>query len=632
MIFRDVPALKEPTATSSPRSSRLAMPALAGTVRGGTARSLKDAGLRLQSYVYRRPPPWDSWRTCGLPATESFDEALSWPRLDTRPLSLDPVDVPQTASVPTLAHGLQQVLRGSGLFPLHAPWDRASACPSNSRAADYLRRIVPPEQIVWENMPRYVPAKDDASIHALAASLAGVHYASSTSSMTPTLATLYHLISNFRDTELLGGLSPRMSELPVGFTRLQKRPSAFMLTPVSAAGETPVFAVNAHDADSTGPRILLELGNSIERMLTTSAAEFERTFVRGGARPAGAAERPAGDGEQFYHYSRASQFLLRAQIDARNPDNDEVFDVKTRAVAAIRYNLANYSAFRGARLRSLRGVSDSYEREFYDMVRSVFIKYALQLRIGRMSGALIAYHNTAEMLGLEFVDLREIEMYVFGGSMWADLAFAASMRLLEEILARVREALFAEGETAPVKVLLATERSRRRMTVYAHRVAEDGDDELGPERFSRIAKEAGFGPNAPKDPLQCRDFWHADADLHRTTMPGVAVVGTVPGVIASGGEQVLHAAAGNKPRRRGVSNSPIHELGKHDTSRLVPRKFYVWHVDVAPFVRGKLAPKGAINVENKNDFELRYTIDQVKNITDYVKAEYVTDLGRLYTP
>lgn len=608
------------------------MPALAGTARGATQRTLKDAGLRLQSYVYRRPPPWDSWRTAGLPATEPFEEARSWTKLDTRPLPLHPVDVPQTATVPTLAHGLQQVLRGEGLFPLHTPWDRTGGCAMRSRDADYLRHIVPPERIIWENMPRYVPAKDDASAHAIAASLPGVHYASSTSSMTPTLATLYHLISNFRDTELLGGLSPRMSELPVGFTKLQKRPSAFMVTPVASPADAPVFAVNAHDGDSSGPRILLELGNSIERMLTTSADEFERTFVRDNPLPSDAVARPSGDGEQFYHYSQASQFLLRAQIDARNPDNDEVFDVKTRAVAAIRYNLDNYADFRGTRLRSLRGVSDSYEREFYDMVRSVFIKYALQLRIGRMSGALIAYHNTAEMLGLEFVDLREIETYVFGSSMWADLAFASSIRLLEEILDRVREALFAAGETAPVKVLLSTERSRRRMTVYAQRMSEDGPDELGSERFARVAADAGFGPNAAADSLQCRDFWHADADLHRTTMPGVAVVGTVPGVIASGGEQVRHGAAANKPRKRGVSNSPVHELSKHDTSRLVPREFYVWHIDVAPLVRGKLAPKGAISVENTNDFELRYTIDQVKNITDYVKAEYVTDLGRLYTP
>ena len=35
------------------------------------------------------------------------------------------------------------------------------------------------------------------------------------------------------------------------------------------------------------------------------------------------------------------------------------------------------------------------------MVRTVFLTYALQLRIDRMSGAFVAYHNTPEILGLE---------------------------------------------------------------------------------------------------------------------------------------------------------------------------------------------------------------------------------------
>ncbi len=306
--------------------------------------------------------------------------------------------------------------------------------------------------------------------------------------------------------------------------------------------------------------------------------------------------------------------------------------MKTRAVAAIRYNLENYKAFNGTQLRTLRGVSDSYEREFYDMVRSVFIKYALQLRIGRMSGALIAYHNTAEMLGLEFVTLKEIEAYVFGGSAWADVAFGTTMRLLEEILGRIREALFAPGETQPVKVLLATERSRRRMTIYAIRMRPGDCDPLGPKVFSRVAALMETERASLRDPLQSMDFWHTDASLHRTELPGVAMVGATSEVARYGGEKVSHSAAANLPRKRGVSNSPVYDVRNYDITGLVPREFYVWHLDVAPLVQGRLAPKGGISVGKAGDFELRYTLNQVKNITDYVKAEYVTDLGRLYAP
>ena len=35
----------------------------------------------------------------------------------------------------------------------------------------------------------------------------------------------------------------------------------------------------------------------------------------------------------------------------------------------------------------LRGVHSSYEREYYDLIRGAFLKYAFQLKIGQMDGA-----------------------------------------------------------------------------------------------------------------------------------------------------------------------------------------------------------------------------------------------------
>jgi len=37
----------------------------------------------------------------------------------------------------------------------------------------------------------------------------------------------------------------------------------------------------------------------------------------------------------------------------------------------------------------------SYEREYYDLMRSAMLKYNFQVRIGKMNGVFIGYHNTA---------------------------------------------------------------------------------------------------------------------------------------------------------------------------------------------------------------------------------------------
>lgn len=44
------------------------------------------------------------------------------------------------------------------------------------------------------------------------------------------------------------------------------------------------------------------------------------------------------------------------------------------------------------------------------MTRSAFIKYNMQVRIGRMAGIFVAYHNTKEMFGFEYISQQEMDM------------------------------------------------------------------------------------------------------------------------------------------------------------------------------------------------------------------------------
>jgi len=41
-----------------------------------------------------------------------------------------------------------------------------------------------------------------------------------------------------------------------------------------------------------------------------------------------------------------------------------------------------------------KGLEGSFERELYDLIRGGFLKYIMQMKIGQMQGAAIAYHNT----------------------------------------------------------------------------------------------------------------------------------------------------------------------------------------------------------------------------------------------
>ena len=89
--------------------------------------------------------------------------------------------------------------------------------------------------------------------------------------------------------------------------------------------------------------------------------------------------------------------FLRSQIDARGYDEDGkpiVFELKTRATAPLRYDIVNYIDYLDYEIVKAKGLHSSFEREFYDLVRGGFLKYIMQMKIGQMQGAAIAYHNT----------------------------------------------------------------------------------------------------------------------------------------------------------------------------------------------------------------------------------------------
>lgn len=611
-------------------------------------------------FVYRRPPPWKLTRHSDnadpemrLNFSHAKEDISSWPEITNKTLTLEEIPNGQDkALIPELAHGLDVVLRGDGLHALHTPWslhiDRKQTRPHQNMIAqkqshpfydkDYVRKIVQPRNIAWSNIPSYIPAARDLKLHSIADKIPRAKYCSSTSSISPAIASLYHLISNYRDTNLLGGLSAQLADLPSDFSKFHRRPVAFKLS--KNTGDRTVYSLNAHAGSETGPSILRDLGHSMERMLTTSPTEFARKYIASGrtegekvdtagfCRASVSDHAPGNSEEQFYHYSQASQFVLRAQIDCRNGKTGEVFDVKTRAVAKIRYDLDNYAKHVSHKLRYLKGKNNSYEREFYDMVRTVFLKYALQLRIGRMAGALVAYHNTTEVQGIEYISLREIESYTFGNERWADIAFGTTIRLLEYILSTVTQAM--EDSDDDLKVILYTEWSKLKMYIFVQRIKRDEIDVFGSQEFERRDKEEGVAEKKKKKSMmESYGHWHLDSQLHNKGS-GVSIVGDHSRIQELGGEWVARKDPIRSAKRKSPSNSEVFNHLNFDVSEIAGEDLRVWELKVVPLVNKEKFPRRNICLNDNDSFTLKYCIKEVTDMKTEHFSKFVSGLARIY--
>jgi len=104
----------------------------------------------------------------------------------------------------------------------------------------------------------------------------------------------------------------------------------------------------AMDSDSglfkNEDNVLMKLGKVVEKQLTLSKDEFEKNFIIGKI-PEG---QPPIDDEHYRYMKLNNNICLRSQIDTTmklEDGSDIVFEIKTRAVAPIRYDLENYKDY-----------------------------------------------------------------------------------------------------------------------------------------------------------------------------------------------------------------------------------------------------------------------------------------------
>ena len=322
--------------------------------------------------------------------------------------------------VPSLAHGLSRVLFNPGVYQLQDPRSRVY------NFDPYLEQIMPATQFNFDALKHFVTSSEDLTLRDIATRI-DQRYSGSSSSMTATLVHFHYLLSQWRplDCGIQTQSFPIVSKKP---TRIERAPAAIFLK-----WRDGRYAIDPDKQFSSG-NILMMLGKMMEKMLTLGKADFERYRL---SNPEQISPEERATPEAF-HYTAAGKFLMRSQLDAcdKRLPGTGMFDLKTRAVVAVRMDAKNYMTGRDYEIRYRHGEYESFEREYFDMIRSAFLKYSLQVRMGRMDGVFVAYHNTQRIFGFQYISLQEMDKALHGQQNRAlgDREFSLSLELLEKVL------------------------------------------------------------------------------------------------------------------------------------------------------------------------------------------------------
>lgn len=392
-------------------------------VAGGT--SLKDAllggagGAAVAKEGRKRPR---EMRSGGKTPMLDF-EKLDIKHLNPEELDFQPVDY-KIPPVPRLSYGLDRVLFNPGIYRLQDPRTRVY------NFDPYLEKIMSVSDFNFSALSEYKTSSKDEELLALTKKME-TKFTGSTSSMSGVLQHFHFLLSNFRELnhDMLSREFPKPSSK---YSKITLGPSAIFLR-----RKDDLYAIDADKAYDT-PNIMSWLGHSLEKLLTVDRKEFERY-----RRSSGDAVPGEDESGRCYHYSKLGNFLMRSQLDAYDPrlPGKGIFDLKTRAVVSIRMNHKQWEAGKGYQIRYDRGEWESYEREFHDMARATMLKYSLQVRMGRMDGIFVAYHNVERIFGFQYLPIEDMDLVLHGQKdpCLGDQEFKMSISLLDELMQKATE-------------------------------------------------------------------------------------------------------------------------------------------------------------------------------------------------
>ncbi|KAK1074224.1 hypothetical protein LTR74_001148 [Friedmanniomyces endolithicus] len=409
--------------------------------------------------------------------------------------------------VPPLQYGLDRVLFNAGVYQMQDPLSRTY------NFDPYLQKIMPIADFDFNALKEYKTSSADTFLRTIA-NEHGKKYVGSTSSMTGTLAHFHYLLSNWRPINL-DMLSRGFKEQVDTFTQINRGPNSIFLR---YKADTGTYAIDV-DKEYDGANVLMMLGKSMEKLLTLPTEQYERYRRNNTTNPITATEK---EEPEAFEYTTMGDFLMRSQLDAHDArlPGTGMFDLKTRAVLPIRMDTEGYEEMLGYEIFTLQGSWESFEREYYDMLRSTMLKYMLQARMGRMEGIFLAYHNVERVFGFQYMPMMEIDRAMHGqvDPCLGDQEFRLSLKVLNEAL----EMATAEFPEKSLRVHFETAASPAGvMWIFAEPMEEEEIDEvqgrskeaveefeaavMGIEKKPKVAEEASKVAEEASDAVEASE-------------------------------------------------------------------------------------------------------------------------------
>lgn len=277
-------------------------------------------------------------------------------------IAIDPVTAPRNGKVARLARGLRRVLFSEGVHFLRDP--RSGVWNFDKT----LGKIPNFDQFAYHRLPQYITASRDEELAQMAAD-ADTKFIGSTSTLTKALSQIYFTIS--------GGKPVNLSHMSQAFAGERNDYTAGAALPAAIVvrllpnGTYGIDNIKDYDVEEN---VLSDYGRILEKFLTVEQEDFERFLS---SSPESAVPEEERTEREAYAYSKSKGILMRSQLDCQDirlPGNG-TFDIKTRACQPIRHDRANYVANSAYNIAYMKGMTNSFENEYYELARSGMLKY-----------------------------------------------------------------------------------------------------------------------------------------------------------------------------------------------------------------------------------------------------------------
>ncbi|KAJ3275628.1 hypothetical protein HDV01_007631 [Terramyces sp. JEL0728] len=394
--------------------------------------------------------------------------AIKKPNWNHHTSALSSRTLPRTHYPPTLKHGLERVLYQPGPQFLLEPNSSKYNYPQ------YLSQIPELDNFDFSKIASFQLPHEDQVLANVALEHNAKYY-TSTSSLSDCLLQMIQLLSPrkamFKASESFSDKFGRFSEYLHSGTE-------FKLVRKNGA-----ISINKHEVQRYY-NVLASMGHMLEAFLTEEPQNFKKYMIASSEVP----NTP----------SINNKILVRSQLDATQ--GNRIFDLKSRAVYAIRNNIQNYKEFTNCRIQTRFGLMDSFEKEYRDMLFKSFMKYNLQGRMGSMDGFFITYHNTKEIFGFEYITQKQMDVELYKSEEMAVKMFNHAVQLLTAILEQIT------SETPSCHVFFAKPQDNT-MNVYVYI-----DEEM---LQYRVDVQSFVNDNYEKTPLKANGDWRVYYNIER---------------------------------------------------------------------------------------------------------------------